>query len=171
MKTPSSRLLALLSLLLIIGCHARPPYEGKSAARLEAMLKDSSPSVKAQGAYGLSRLGPEARDAIPSLIEALKGDALVRENAALALGRIGPDAVDAVPALTAALRDSEWSVRRQAALALGEIGAKTASKELRRLERDPDRRVRRASREALDKIGGERARNDNSKASVKTPGP
>src|SRR5947209_2622819 len=133
MRVPSARLLALLLLLPVGACRSRPPYERKSAAQLEAMLKASSPAVQAQGAYGLSRLGPDARGAVPALIEALKGGPLVRENAALALGRIGPEAADAVPALTVALHDPEWAVRRQAALALGEIGAKarTASKDLR----------------------------------------
>src|SRR5262249_24324659 len=91
--------LAVLLLLALVGCRGQAPYEGKSAAELEQMLREPDPIAQVQGAYGLSQLGPEARAAVPTLTEALKSDnALVRQNAALALGRIGPDARDAVPA-------------------------------------------------------------------------
>src|SRR3989442_3527375 len=102
----SARLMMLLPLVFISACRAKAPYEGKGAADLERMLRDPNPAVQAQGAFGLSRLGPEARSAVPSLIDALKKDSLVRQNAALALGQIGPDARDAVPALCGALSDS-----------------------------------------------------------------
>src|SRR5262245_2066798 len=78
---------------VVIGCRSRAPYEGKSVAELEAMLRDADPKVQAQGAFGLSRLGAEARPAVKALAEALKNrDARVRQNAALALAEIGPDA-------------------------------------------------------------------------------
>ena len=54
---------ALLCLALLAGCRSRAPHEGKSAAQLEAMLRSADPAVQAQGAYGLSRLGAEARPA------------------------------------------------------------------------------------------------------------
>jgi HEAT repeat protein len=149
------RLTMLIPLLLAVGaCHARAPYEGKSVARLQQMLRDPNPTVQAQGAYGLSRLGPEARDAVPALIEAMKGETLVRENAALALGQIGPEAREAVPTLIEVLNDPEWTVRRHAAIALGEIGpdAMQAVRNLEKLRKDPDRLVRRAAEEALAKI-------------------
>jgi HEAT repeat protein len=61
-----------------------------------------------------------------------------------------------VPALTEALADPEWTVRRQAALALGAIGpdAKPALPALRKLEGDPHKAVRAAAQEARTKIGG-----------------
>jgi HEAT repeat protein len=144
----------LLFLLAPAGCGVKAPYEGKNAAQLERMLHDPSPAVQAQGAYGLSLLGPEARDAVPALIEALTKESIVRQNAALALGHIGPDAKDAVPALIVALGDSEWAVRRQAALALGGIGpeARAAIPELEKLKRDKDKLVRNAADEALTRV-------------------
>src|SRR5690348_4790731 len=54
--------------LLAIGCQRRAPYEGKTVAQLSAMLRDPDPAVQTQGAYGLSRLGADAKAAVPSLI-------------------------------------------------------------------------------------------------------
>ena len=52
------------------------------------------------------------------------------------------------------LRDPEWTVRRQAAIALGQIGpdAKAAIPALESLVRDPDHLVRKAAVESLRKI-------------------
>jgi HEAT repeat protein len=150
-----TRALLLFSMILLGACRARAPYEGKGVAKLERMLQDAKPAVQAQGAYGLSLLGPEARSAVPSLIAALKKDAIVRQNAALALGQIGPAARDAVPALKEALSDPEWTVRRHAALALGHIGAdaRQAIPALRKLSRDADPLVRKAAQLALQQLG------------------
>ena len=113
---------ALLCVVLLAGCRGRAPHEGKSAAQLEAMLRSADPAVQAQGAYGLSRLGAEARPAVPALTEALHStDTLVRENAALALAQIGPDARAAIPALTALAHDPDHLVRRAAQEALAKI--------------------------------------------------
>src|SRR5262249_45669388 len=108
--------LALLGpALAAAGCRSQAlPYEGKSVAELEAMLADPDPTRQAQGAYGLSRLGPEGRLAAPALIDGLKSPSVVvRERCAHALGMVG--AAEGVPALAASLRDPEWSVRRHAA--------------------------------------------------------
>jgi HEAT repeat protein len=149
-----------LAVALLAGCgRGKPPYEGKSVAELERMLDDPSPTVQAQGAFGLGRHGAEARPAAPALVRALKSpDALVRQQAAVALGQVGAE--EAVPALAEALRDAEWSVRRQAAVALGQIGppARSAEAGLRKCERDPNTVVRKAAREALGKIKGEAGR-------------
>ena len=70
------------ALLFAIGCHRAAPYEGRSVAQLSAMLRDSDPVVQTQGAYGLSRLGPEAKAAVPDLIQVLPGEnARVRATA------------------------------------------------------------------------------------------
>lgn len=141
-------------LWVAFGCSHRPPYEGKSVAQLERMLHDPSSTVQAQGAYGLSRLGPAARSAVPALREALKGESLVRQHAAQALGQIGPEAAEATDDLVTALRDPEWTVRRQAALALGQIGpaGRSALPHLERLRRDPDNLVRQAAAFAIKQI-------------------
>src|SRR5438132_8201951 len=101
------RLLLLITLIsLPLACRTKPPYEGKSRAELIRMLQDADPKVQAQGAFGLSLLGTEARPAVAALASKLRSpDSLVRQNAALALGKIGPDAAEAVPALVAALHD------------------------------------------------------------------
>jgi HEAT repeat protein len=144
--------------VLAPGCSHKPPYEGRSVADLQRMLDDPNPTVRVQGAQGLSEHGAEARPAAPALAKALQSsDALLRQHAALALGAIGPDARDAVPALTGALDDPEWSVRRQAALALGEFGpaARPAAAALHRLKTgDPNGLVRKAAEQALPKIEG-----------------
>jgi HEAT repeat protein len=149
------RFVALLPLVFALcGCRAKAPYDGKSVAELERLLRNPDPAKQVQGAFGLSRLGAKAQPAVPALIEALKKDALVRQNAALALGRIGPEAKDAVPALIDALRDSDWTVRRQAALALEQIGpeARQAVPALEKLTHDPDKLVRKAAQEALTQL-------------------
>jgi HEAT repeat protein len=60
---------------------------------------------------------------VPTLIEALTdADLHVRKAAVLALGNVGPAAAAAVPTLgEVLLRDDEATVRRRAAVALGEI--------------------------------------------------
>jgi HEAT repeat protein len=154
-RLPPAGCVVLLCLLAVGGCRCKAPYEDKTAAELEAMLHSAEPTVQMQGAFGLSRLGPEARAAVPALIEALKGkDTLVRAHAALALGRIGPQASPAVPVLTELLGDPEWTVRRQAALALGRIGseARMAIPGLEKLGHDPDQLVRQAAQEALPMV-------------------
>src|SRR5579872_6789141 len=78
--------------LALPGCAKKPPYQGRSVDELRQMLADPDPKVQAQGAIGLSRLGPEAAPAVPALIDALKSpNAYVRQQAALALGKVGPE--------------------------------------------------------------------------------
>ena len=149
----------IVVLFLATGCRGTRPTlrdEGKSGAELRTMLADADPEVQARGALGLSRLGPEARDAVPELIPLLKSSTpLTRQNAALALAAVGLDAGAAIPALTEALKDPEWAIRRQAAIALGAIGpsAKPALATLKRLESDAQKPVREAAKQAREKIG------------------
>jgi HEAT repeat protein len=149
-----SRRAILIGLVVCLGCQRHLPYEGKSVAQLERMLRDPKAEVQAQGAYGLSRLGAQALPAVATLIEGLTKEPLVRQYSALALGEIGPEAREAVPALIAALQDPEWAVRRQAALALGQIGAdaRTSVASLQKLTRDRDSLVRKAAQQALQQI-------------------
>jgi HEAT repeat protein len=150
--------LAPTLLALLAGCGgsnsgAKFADEGKSPTDLRAMLADPDATVRARGAFGLSRAG--AVDAVPQLADLLRDpDPLVRQNAALALGSAGPTAAPAVPGLTTALGDSEWAVRRQAAVALGQIGrdAKPAGHALAKLDADPSRPVREAAKQARTKI-------------------
>jgi hypothetical protein len=142
-------------LLLDSGCGRHRPYEGKSVTQLTQMLESDDSIKQVQGAFGLSQLGSQAKDAAPALVAALKSrHTSVREHAALALGTISPEAEVAVPALTEALRDSEMTVRRQAAIALGRLGpeARSGLPALQKASRDPDRLVREAVRQAVSQI-------------------
>ena len=96
--------------------------------QLIARLKSPDCAERFHAACTLGQMGKPARKAVPALIETLKdGDPHVRKAAVLALGDLGPDAREAVPALCEVLlHDEEPTVRRRAAVALGEIGAEEA---------------------------------------------
>jgi HEAT repeat protein len=143
--------LAIFLALSASGC-GRKPYEGRSVAELEQMLGDDNPQVQAQGAFGLSLHGAEARPAVPALVRTLAArETLVRQQACLALGKIGAQDKTAVAALVTALKDPEWVVRRQAAVALGQIAPSQSDVQeaLSHCERDANSQVRRAARDAL----------------------
>jgi HEAT repeat protein len=70
----------------------------------------------------LGRMGPEAREAVPTLLELLQGASVQnRKLAAWTLGYIGQGAVEEIPALRVALRDSNEGVRKMAREALEKI--------------------------------------------------
>jgi HEAT repeat protein len=70
----------------------------------------------------LGKMGPDAVEAVPVLRAALQhGDAYIRQNAAVALWQIGRHR-EGIPVLVRELRLKEWSIRGQAAKALGRIG-------------------------------------------------
>lgn len=71
----------------------------------------------------LGEMGPDARQAIPSLVRLLHDpDERVRRRSILALSQLGPEARTAAPGLIGLLGDPDALVRRWAASALGEIG-------------------------------------------------
>jgi HEAT repeat protein len=110
---------------------------------LSAMMKRGQ--VREGVAATLGRIGPDARAAVPALIEAAKG----KDRAAIeALGQIGPDAAAAVPVLTELLKDSR--LQFYAAPALARIGGAGATALVAAL-RDKDARY--AAREALGRGG------------------
>ena len=86
---------------------------------LLSALRDDNESLRDHAA---SRLGEVGSEAIPKLIEMfLEDDCVIREAATSALVQIGEPAVD--PLLEALKDDEEWSVREQAANALGKLRA------------------------------------------------
>jgi HEAT repeat protein len=90
-------------------------------------LADPNPTVRAQAARALARMGPKGHAAVPALILALEDEtAAVRVNAARALGQIGPEAQEAVPVLIRALRDpgNQTDIETPAA----DVGAELLSK-------------------------------------------
>ena len=132
---------------------------------LSNTLKDKDEDMKVRGSTAgvLCEIGPDAKDAVPALIGALKDDNLVvRASTAIALGEIGPDAKDAVPALSKVLVDDEESlVRMTAAQTLGKMGpdAKDAVPALIKTVKDVrivrtfGRGVSKSAVEALGNIG------------------
>lgn len=101
------------------------------------LLGDESAAVRRSTVKTLGRIGPQARAAVPALIEALQDpdSFTVRGYAAEALRRIGPDAKSAVAALIEALQDKSVHVRSQAAYALAHVGpeASAALPELKKM--------------------------------------
>ncbi len=81
------------------------------------LMKDKDGKYRHVAAQLLERLGPEAKEVVPSLIAALS-DRRLRLSAAHALGGIGPEAKAAVPALTGVLKDDEGMMRIRAAQAI-----------------------------------------------------
>jgi HEAT repeat protein len=111
-------------------------------------------------AMALGLIGPEAKNAIPALVEALSdADPLVRGEAAVALSRIDPTADGVVAALSRALADSDYGVRNNVAKALGRCGpaAKPALAALKKTLRDQKKEVRWAAFEATARIGPQAA--------------
>ncbi len=111
--------------------------------------------VRARAADVIRRIGPEAKAAVPALIEALEDrSAETRNEVLFALAAVGPDARQAVPAVTKALKDPDMNVRYAACFALGKIGADAvaAKPELQKNLSGPDQFLSMASAWALAQI-------------------
>lgn len=123
---------------------------------LNYVLSSSDNEARCQAIETLVRIGPDAKQALPRLINLLS----LRQSycwAALvtAVGRVGEDA--AVPALVELLTDPRVEVRRSAVSALAEMGAEAAIAQvpLAELLNDEDRRTRELAAKALETIKGE----------------
>ncbi len=132
--------------------------ETADLAPLLRLLRDASGPGRGLAAEALGRVGPEARAAVPQLIEAAFDTRVdVRWRAVWALGRMGPAAAAAVPLLRRALQDPE--LRWRAAEALGGIGAGAVDSlpDLVALLGDPSSSVRWRAASALGAIGSRQA--------------
>ena len=143
--------------------------------KLIYILKDEDIDVRTNAARALEKIGPEAKAAVPALIKTLRkihfntwyldnnrvripmegrDDEAIRINAAIALGKIGPEAKAAVPALIEALKNEGKKFIYVSIRALGEIGpeAKEAIPALTKLLNSKDDYVKKAAKEAIEKI-------------------
>src|SRR5262249_32048342 len=107
---------------------AAPSGRGQDADMVRRLLRrlEEQTGPDRQDAFrDIMKLGPQAKAAVPVLIEALHGkNADVRQIATNVLAKIGKTAV---PELTRALKGDNANVRRHASVALGTIGADAAS--------------------------------------------
>jgi HEAT repeat protein len=118
------------------------------------------PGVQKYAIRLVYRMGPEAEQAVPELIEVLKqtprneDDLEFRKEVQIALGAIGPAAAPALPQLLQSLDSEDQEVRGSACYALAKIGpqAEGAVRRLVGLARQGNIRDRRASIFALLKI-------------------
>jgi HEAT repeat protein len=117
-----------------------PPRD--RVALLQKMGRMERSSWRSGSAKALGFIGPEAKNAIPKLEEAMQDPhPQVRLEAALALGKIGRASV---PALLRGLEKTNSAVRLLAARILGELEpeAPPVSDGLRKVLKDPDPAVR-----------------------------
>jgi HEAT repeat protein len=139
--------------------------QGTGMARLTAALSDKDGFVREYAARTLGRIGPDAKTAVPALLQRLAEDEErdVREHAAKSLGLIGAQALgpllpQTVKALIKGLEDEAADVRENSARSLGQLGAIEAIPDLRLIAEDPQPRVREAVAEALRQLEKARKR-------------
>src|SRR5262249_36945699 len=116
-------------------------------------LKDDNANIRRGAAWAFEWLGPDARAAIPALLDALQGDErAVAHAAAAAIGQVG---VSDVRALLPLLPHRDARVRGRAALTCELLGprAKEAVPGLLQALRDEDGIVRRHAAAALGRAG------------------
>ncbi len=90
--------------------------------KLIRRLTNPDPIIQVHAGMLLGDLGADAREAVPTLLELLRGESVQsRKLAAMTLGYIGVP--EAIPALQQALTDTDEVVRKLAAGALAKIEA------------------------------------------------
>jgi HEAT repeat protein/S1-C subfamily serine protease len=116
---------------------------------------DKSPDVRAEAVLALSKMGPDARVALPSLEAALKDPNLdVRLGILSAIESIGPDAKILAPLLVKTMKEKNRDYRAGVIKALGAIGPDAAKDSLEPLISSlQEGRLRRDATEALSKMG------------------
>jgi HEAT repeat protein len=86
---------------------------GKAAEAVLPVLANNDATVRLRGVRVLAAIGPDAKDAVPKLIELLKGPSTppVRDQALVALGNIGPDAKAAIDPLVDLAKGTDVAAR------------------------------------------------------------
>lgn len=131
---------------------------GVAVPKLVRALRDQDDWVIALAAEALGEMGEAAADvALPALVRSLAHlNPQVRANAAEALGKLGPSARGVVNALeAAAANDPDAAVRREAVVALAEVGRPRATSVavVRAALADPDPLLREAAVSAFGAWG------------------
>lgn len=117
------RINSVMALNNLFGRERGPEVEAVVRAMMELLKRDADDGVRWSAVNVLDDIGPEARAAVPLLIEALgEEESRNRCSAARALGQIGSDSKEAAPTLIKMLKDPDAEVRYSAAIALGQIG-------------------------------------------------
>jgi HEAT repeat protein len=158
--------LLVCTAILFIGCNRKEEviYQGKPLSAWIEMLEDSNPRTRFSAVNAVGKIGPEAREAIPALIETIrqtrnhdKRILLACNYALLAMGK------EIVPSMISLLKDDDWEMRRGAAWILGKVGpeAKDAVPALTEALNDSNPAVRTKAAEALKKIKGGNAESVN----------
>ncbi len=133
---------------LALAAVGKPAVDG-----LRGILKERKPSVRAEAAMSLGRIGPDAEAAVPDLV-ALLGDKneRLRREASVALGRIGPAAVEP---LIVACSQADPTVRASAIASLGLIAGPKSQVVAAVLKgaNDSTPEVRSAALKSLAKLG------------------
>jgi len=145
--------------LLSIGCKKEGEviHQGKPLRTWIKMLEGPDPMARVAAIKAIGEMGPEAKEAIPVLIETIretrnrdKKMLLLCNYALLAMGK------EIVPYMIDLLKDDTWEMRRGSAWILGKVGpdAKDAIPALTEALNDPHPVVRRKAAESLKKIKG-----------------
>lgn len=133
------------------------PDGAAAASALARTAGDADEQVREWAVAALEELGAPPREELEALCGLLRdSQADIGYWSATLLGRLGAAASPAVPALADALANAPAaSVRQRAAWALGRIGAAAAGArgELAAGAQDPDERLARLCREALERLG------------------
>jgi ribosomal protein L37AE/L43A len=136
-----------------------PREENKKLKELRTQLKSRLAPDRIRACDGIGALRGEGAPAVPDLIKlyATERDDNVKAAICEALQFIGPPAKAAVPTLLKALKDEFWRVRREAATALGVIGAdpdqaRQAIPLLKNMLKSKDEGVADAARAALTRL-------------------
>lgn len=159
-------ILLLCIAFLFAGCNRKQEvvYQGKPLSEWIEMLEGTNLSAKLSAINAVGKIGPEAKEAIPALIEMIrqtrnhdKKILLGCNYALLAMGK------EVVPYMISLLKDDEWEMRRGAAWILGKVGpdAKDAVPALTEALKDPNPAVQAKAADALQKIKGENAESVN----------
>jgi HEAT repeat protein len=138
------------------------PAAALATEPLSKLLTDDDTKVSVQAALTLARIGPEAKSAVPALIEALRRPHAANRHAIIfALGRIGPAAVAAQPLLVKGMQSHDRALASMCAWATTQIQPNSAEVIAKALPiiiasfAEPLPESRAAAAEALEDLGAQ----------------